>query len=63
MGTVEGDNTVQGAKDVLEQRTKDQVAAGLRYVSAWNSAFLPSEDLTEAIQSVFEKRAPEFKGR
>ncbi|WP_109525062.1 MULTISPECIES: crotonase/enoyl-CoA hydratase family protein [Nocardia] len=54
---------VQGAKDVLEQRTKDVVAAGLRYVSAWNSAFLPSEDLTEAIQAVFEKRDPQFKGR
>ncbi|MFE6863916.1 crotonase/enoyl-CoA hydratase family protein [Nocardia sp. NPDC057668] len=54
---------VQGIKDVLEQPKAGKVADGLRYVSAWNSAFLPSEDLTEAIQSVFEKRAPRFQGK
>ena len=54
---------VQGAKDVMYQRNASEVAEGLRYVSAWNAAFLPSEDLTEAIQAVFEKRAPQFKGR
>ncbi|MEV6274397.1 crotonase/enoyl-CoA hydratase family protein [Nocardia sp. NPDC051832] len=54
---------VQGVKDVLDQRDKSAVAEGLRYVSAWNAAFLPSEDLTEAIQAVFEKRDPQFKGR
>ena len=54
---------VQGVKDVLEQPRAGRVADGLRYVSAWNAAFLPSEDLTEAIQAVFEKRPPEFTGR
>ncbi|MEU0545742.1 crotonase/enoyl-CoA hydratase family protein [Nocardia sp. NPDC005978] len=54
---------VQGIKDVLEQPKVGKVADGLRYVSAWNSAFLPSEDLTEAIQAVFEKRAPRFQGK
>ncbi|WP_028476348.1 crotonase/enoyl-CoA hydratase family protein [Nocardia sp. CNY236] len=54
---------VQGVKDVVDQRRRDEVAAGLRYVAAWNAAFLPSEDLTEAVQAVFEKRAPEFRGR
>ncbi|NMN96892.1 crotonase/enoyl-CoA hydratase family protein [Antrihabitans stalactiti] len=54
---------VQGVKDVLGRERSATVTDGLRYVAAWNAAFLPSEDLTEAIQSVFEKRAPEFKGR
>ncbi len=53
---------VQGIKDVLETRTAPAVAEGLRYVSAWNSAFLPSHDLTEAITAVFQKREPDFKG-
>ncbi|WP_405488181.1 crotonase/enoyl-CoA hydratase family protein [Nocardia sp. NBC_00511] len=54
---------VQGIKDVLDQPKRGQIADGLRYVSAWNSAFLPSEDLTEAIQAVFEKREPQFRGK
>lgn len=54
---------VQGIKDVLGRERAAVVADGLRYVSAWNAAFLPSEDLTEAIQAVFEKREPQFKGR
>jgi enoyl-CoA hydratase len=54
---------VQGVKDVLGQRNHAAVTEGLRYVSAWNAAFLPSEDLTEAIQAVFEKRTPDYKGR
>jgi enoyl-CoA hydratase len=53
---------VHGIKDVLdEQRTAD-VAASLRYVAAWNSAFLPSKDLGEGIKAMFEKRKPEFTG-
>ena len=54
--------TVRGIKDVLdEQRTAD-VAASLRYVAAWNSAFLPSRDLKEAVTAMFEKRPPNFTG-
>ncbi|MDT5077502.1 MAG: enoyl-CoA hydratase, partial [Mycobacterium sp.] len=37
---------VQGVKDVLDEQRTAQVAASLRYVAAWNSAFLPSKDLT-----------------
>ncbi|MCI4674286.1 crotonase/enoyl-CoA hydratase family protein [Candidatus Mycolicibacterium alkanivorans] len=53
---------VHGIKDVLdEQRTAD-VSASLRYVAAWNSAFLASKDLTEAMSAMFAKRNPEFTG-
>ncbi|WP_067703949.1 crotonase/enoyl-CoA hydratase family protein [Nocardia jejuensis] len=54
---------VQGIKDVLDQPKAGKVADGLRYVSTWNAAFLPSHDLTEAIQAVFEKRAARFEGK
>ena len=54
---------VQGTKDVLDSTRGPQVAAGLRYVGAWNSAFLPSKDLAEAAQAFFERRPPNFSGQ
>lgn len=53
---------VQGVKAVLDHTRSAAVHDSLRYVAAWNSAFLPSEDLTEAVTAVFEKRPPEFRG-
>ena len=53
---------VRGIKDVLDEQRTAQVSASLRYVAAWNSAFLASKDLTEGITAMFEKRAPEFTG-
>ena len=53
---------VQGIKDVLDEQRSADVSASLRYVAAWNSAFLPSKDLTEGITAMFEKRAPNFAG-
>ena len=53
---------VQGVMDVLDHSRSARVDDSLRYVAAWNAAFLPSNDLTEAISSVFEKRSPQFKG-
>ena len=54
---------VHGIKDVLDQERAARVAAGLRYVAAWNAAFMASEDLTEAMTAVFAQRKPEFQGR
>ena len=54
---------VQGVKQVMNQRLEGEIAQGLRYVGAWNSAFLHSEDLLEAIAAFRERRPPQFKGR
>ncbi|MEZ0383728.1 crotonase/enoyl-CoA hydratase family protein [Mycobacterium sp. pW045] len=54
--------TVAGVKDVLDQQRTDRVAASLRYVAAWNSAFLASKDLMEGIGAIMGKRKPEFTG-
>jgi enoyl-CoA hydratase len=55
--------TVRGVKEVLNQPINAPVKAGLDYVSAWNAAFLASEDLLEAFVAFMEGRAPTFKGR
>jgi enoyl-CoA hydratase len=52
----------RGIKDVLDEQRTDDVAASLRYVAAWNSAFLPSKDLKEGIAAMFEKRTAHFTG-
>ena len=54
--------TVRGVKDVLDEQRTDRVSASLRYVAAWNSAFLASKDLAEAIGALMAKRTPEFTG-
>jgi enoyl-CoA hydratase len=54
---------VQGVKDVLNHSRDPQVTAGLRYVGAWNAAFLPSEDFREAVEALQDRRTPEFRGR
>jgi enoyl-CoA hydratase len=53
---------VNGIKDVLDQQRVARVSESLRYVAAWNAAFLPSKDLTEGLTATFEKRAPIFTG-
>jgi enoyl-CoA hydratase len=53
---------VQGVKQVMNERSRSETETGLRYVAAWNSAFLPSADLGEALTAFMEKRKPAFKG-
>jgi enoyl-CoA hydratase len=52
--------TVRGVKRVLDFGQGKPATDGLAYVAAWNSAFLASEDLVEAMQAFAEKRPPRF---
>jgi enoyl-CoA hydratase len=54
---------VQGIKQVLDAERSARVAAGLKFVAAWNAAFLPSADLAEAMAAFSQHREPDFKGR
>ena len=53
--------SVRGTKDVLRFTRDHSVEDGLNYISVWNSAFLLSNDLTEAFMASMERRVAVFK--
>ncbi len=54
---------VQGSKHIMEKSRILPEKEALEYVALWNTAFLHSEDLKEAIQAYLNKRRPMFTGR
>jgi enoyl-CoA hydratase len=54
---------VQGIKQVLDAERSARVTAGLKLMAVWNAAFMPSQDLAEAMGAFMQRRDPEFKGR
>lgn len=53
---------VQGIKQVLSFGEERRILDGERYAAVWNSAFLASRDLAEAMAAFMEKRPPRFTG-
>jgi enoyl-CoA hydratase/carnithine racemase len=54
--------SVQGTKAVMKAGDNLSVDQALEYVALWNSSFLKSDDIGEAMASFFEKRPPLFRG-
>jgi enoyl-CoA hydratase len=53
---------VQGAKAILRANEGRSVDEALDYMALWNTAFIHSSDMEEAIRAYLEKRDPEFEG-
>lgn len=52
----------QGIKRILQANDGRTIDQALDYMAQWNSSFLISNDLMEAINAFMEKREPDFTG-
>jgi len=53
---------VQGTKAVLAANDGRSVDEGLEFVARWNTMYIQSNDLREAMTAFIERRAPKFEG-
>lgn len=51
---------IRGSKEMLNYGRDHSVADGLNYVATWNAAMLMSDDLSEAMHAMREKRPAKF---
>ena len=52
---------IRGTKEMITYARDHSVADSLNYIATWNAAMLMSQDLTEAMMSNMNRKAPSFK--